>query len=803
MNKTFTTAILILFSLSLFAQRITLLDETNLQPIEQVMVFNQNQDKYTISDTKGEADISIFNKRDTLFFQHASYKVHSIEYGNIELNKAILLIESMLSISEVIIAANKWEQERSEISNKITTIKPKDIELQNPQTTADILASTGEVFVQKSQLGGGSPMIRGFATNAVLMVVDGVRLNNAIYRQGNLQNVINLDAHVMDGSEILFGPGSVIYGSDALGGVMDFHTRKPLLSSNEKILIKTNALARYSSANNENTGHIDIIIANKQLSSVTSFSYSNYGDLKMGTNGNNNSQYLSENYVKRENGVDSVYINDDKNIQLFSGFNQFNAMQKLRYKPNDVFDMEYAFHYSQSSDIPRYDALRQTKDNAPKYAEWNYGPQKWQMHSLSLHFNLNSKLADELKFITAFQNYKESRITRKLNDFDRLTQNENVNILSSNIDFNKKLNENVSIFYGVEFIYNGLESVAETKDVDTGILTQDWSIPRYPDGDNNYYSSAIYTGTKIKLHPKVVLNAGLRYSYVSISSTFVNQYYSDFGFDDSFENKNGALNGSLGVAFTPNDNLQVNGNLSSGFQAPNWDGLGKVFTPKKGVVIVPNQELTPQYAYNAELGVIQYFFNKSASIEMSGFYTLINDPIVQGDYTLNGMDSLFYDGEMNKVQASINVDNATIYGANLSINANLTKSFGFKSHLSYTFGEDNTGERLRHVAPIFGSTHLLYQKVKLKADLYAMYNGYVNELPASEADKDYMYALNNDATLYSPSWYTLNFKVSYQIHKNLQLNAGIENILDVRYRPYASGIVSPGRNYMIALRFKV
>ncbi len=803
MYKIFFTITASLFSLTLVSQIITIVDETNLQPIEQVMIFNQSQDKYTISNSKGEADITLFNTNDTLFFQHASYKVHSIQLSHIKTNKPILLIESMLNISEVIVAANKWEQERSEISNKITTIKPKDIELQNPQTTADILTGTGEVFVQKSQLGGGSPMIRGFATNTVLIVVDGVRLNNAIYRQGNLQNVINLDAHILDGSEILFGPGSVIYGSDALGGVMDFHTRKPLLSSNDKILIKTNTLARYSSANNENTGHVDVIIANKQLSSVTSFSYSNYGDLKMGTKGNNNSQYLSKNYVKRENGIDSVYINDNKNIQRYSGFSQFNAMQKLRYKPSDVVDMEYAFHISQSSDIPRYDALRQTKNDAPKYAEWSYGPQKWQMHSLSLHFNLNSKLADELRFITAYQNYKESRITRYLDSQDRLTQNEEVNILSSNIDFNKRLNDKVSIFYGVEFIYNGLESIADTKDVDTGEITKDWSIPRYPDGDNNYYSTAIYTGTKIKLHPKVVLNAGLRYSYVNISSTFINEYYNDFGFDDSFKNENGALNGSLGVAFTPNNNLQVNGNLSSGFQAPNWDGLGKVFTPKKGVVIVPNQDLMPQYAYNAEIGAIQYLFNKSASIEVSGFYTIVNDPIVQGDYTLNGMDSMFYDGEMNKVQASINVDNAIIYGTNLSINANLTKSFGIKSHLSYTFGEDNTGERLRHVAPIFGSTHLLYQTVKLKADLYAIYNGAVNELPASEADKDYMYAYNNDDILYSPSWYTLNFKISYQIHKNLQLNAGIENILDARYRPYASGIVSPGRNYMIALRLKV
>ncbi|MCK7536351.1 MAG: Plug domain-containing protein [Marinilabiliales bacterium] len=100
------------------------------------------------------------------------------------------------------------------------------MEFDNPQTSADLLAKSNEVFVQKSQLGGGSPMIRGFSTNKILLVVDGVRMNNAIYREGNLQNVLSLDANTIENSEIIFGPGSVTYGSDALGGVMDFHTKE-------------------------------------------------------------------------------------------------------------------------------------------------------------------------------------------------------------------------------------------------------------------------------------------------------------------------------------------------------------------------------------------------------------------------------------------------------------------------------------------------------------------------------------------------------------------------------------------------
>lgn len=86
-------------------------------------------------------------------------------------------------LDEVVISVNRWEQNQREISTRVTKITPSVIQLQNPQTSADLLGLSNQVFIQKSQLGGGSPMIRGFATNRVLLVVDGVRMNNAIFDQ--------------------------------------------------------------------------------------------------------------------------------------------------------------------------------------------------------------------------------------------------------------------------------------------------------------------------------------------------------------------------------------------------------------------------------------------------------------------------------------------------------------------------------------------------------------------------------------------------------------------------------------------
>ena len=161
-------------------------------------------------------------------------------------------------LSEVVISASKFPEKKLNIAQRIDVISSKYISRVNAQNTGDLLINTGNVFVQKSQQGGGSPMIRGFATNRVLINVDGVRMNNAIFRSGNVQNIISIDANSIQNTEVILGPGTVIYGSDAIGGVMDFHTLHPRLSTTNKMILRGSASVRYSSANKENTVHADV-----------------------------------------------------------------------------------------------------------------------------------------------------------------------------------------------------------------------------------------------------------------------------------------------------------------------------------------------------------------------------------------------------------------------------------------------------------------------------------------------------------------------------------------------------------------
>ncbi len=775
-----------------FSQKITVIDETNLEPIENVIIYGKSE--FVMTDKNGQADISGFDKSETLVLKHTSYSDLYLTFPEIKkMNFNIKLIESVLDINEVVISASSWEQNKNEVSNRIKIISKKTIANTNFQTSADLLKASGEVFIQKSQLGGGSPMIRGYSANRILLVVDGVRMNNAIFRSGNLQNVISLDANSIESSEIILGTGSVIYGSDAIGGVVDFHSLKPTFSADNKVFFKGNLMSKFSSADFEKTGHIDFNIGTQKFASLTSFSYSDYNDLKMGENGGHN-DYLRNEYVINIDNIDLIIKNEDPLIQKYSGYSQMNLLQRFSWKASENLMLNYGFYYSKSSDVPRYDRLLQYKDGQLKYADWYYGPQKWLMHNLKLTYLKNTKLFDNLKFITAFQDYSESRHDRKFRDDEIRERYENVKAISLNIDLEKEVSEKTFLYYGSQAILNKVFSTGEKRNIYTGAT--ELTSSRYP--DNSYWSSyAAYVSFKNNVSDKLTFNAGLRYNRIYANAVLDTDFY-DFPFTEINLNT-GALNGSAGLSYRP-DTWLIKLNAGTGFRAPNIDDMAKVFDSEPGNVIVPNDNLKPEYIYNADIGVSKTFFNR-LQLDFSLFCSYLKNALVRGDYTFNGHDSILYDGEMSKVQAVINADYANVYGFNISLNTDISSVLSLKSTYNYTKGKDSNNKPLRHIAPAFGSTHFIFKVNKFRADFYSEYNSEISftDLADSERDKTYMYAIDNDGNPYSPAWYTINLNVSYQLNKVFRLKGGIENITDMRYRPYSSGIVAPGRNFFFSL----
>lgn len=793
----FLTALLIFIGFGVQAQTVQVIDSKTLAPIYLITIQSSSSDRGALTDSLGYADISSLKNEAILIFNHPSYRELKLSYSEVQsLSFLVQMNQSVTMLDNVVVSASKWEQNKNEVPNKIVEVTAEDIAFANPATVADALALSGQVFIQKSQLGGGSPIIRGFSANSVLIVVDGVRMNNAIFRSGNLQNVINLDANILQGSEVVFGPGSVMYGSDALGGVMDFHTKDPKFTNELKTAISGLSFVRYGSAAGEVTGHFQLNFGGPVFSSLTSLTYSDFGDLKTGNKRTSEFPDYGKRfeYIERINDIDVVTPNENFNKQIYSGYNQTNLMQKFKWRLNNS-DLTYAGHLSSSSDIPRYDRLIQrTGAGDLRYAEWYYGPQNWQMHSLKLALFQPNKFFTTGKLTTSYQRMEESRNSRAFQDNVLTERKEKVAVYAFNADFDKEFSEEQQLFYGVEFIVNDVKSEAQEIDIISEMINP--ASTRYPDGGSTYNSAAIYASYKWKFNPKFILNTGARFSYIDLESKFVDKSFFDFPYNE-INLENSSFNGSIGLVHLPNPNSKFDFILSTGFRAPNVDDVGKVFDSEPGNVVVPNPDLKPEYSYNAEFGFTQ---NLSSRIKFQSvfYYTQLRNAMVRRDFTFDGQDQIIYEGVLSQVQAEVNVGEAYIMGVSANMFADLGNNVTFKGSVTYTKGEDTIENiPLRHVVPVFGELGLKYDTEKFKYEFFTRFSGGIafEDLAPSEQNKTHLYT--TDGAL---PWTTLNLRSSYQLNDYFDINLTMENMLNTHYRPYSSGISAPGFNMIISLR---
>ncbi|MFT5102447.1 MAG: hemoglobin/transferrin/lactoferrin receptor protein [Candidatus Latescibacterota bacterium] len=780
------------------AQKIQVLEQESLTPIIGVAVFNSEKNKSGVTDFDGYVDISKFLEKELINFQHISHdnavfpKNKIIENGGL-----VSMAMDANSLKEVVLSVAKFKQSKKDIPQKILTLTSDDVLFGNPQTAADLLQSSGQVYVQKSQLGGGSPLIRGFSTNRLLITVDGVRFNTAIFRGGNVQNIISIDPFAIERTEVILGPGSVVYGSDAIGGVMNFYTKKPKFSFVDGLSFSGNATTRYSTANQEKTAHVDLNFGLKEWAFLTSISASDFDDLKMGSHGPDD--YLRTEYVETINGEDAVVQNDDSRIQRPTGYNQLNAMQKLRYVPSLTWDFNLGLFYTTTSDYPRYDRLIRRRSGNLRDAEWYYGPQEWMAGNIQIT-NKDKKIYDQSSLTLSYQQFKESRNDRDFRDIVLFETDEKVTAYSAGWDFTKKFNKS-NLFYGVEYVRNTVNS--EGRRTDTNTRETEATASRYPDG-STWQSMAAYSSAQWHFSEKVSMQGGLRYNYVLVDATFDEEFF-DFPFSEA-NISTGALTGSLGLAWNPSEILGLKFNYSTAFRAPNIDDVGKIFDSEPGSVVVPNPDLKPEFAKNYEVAATLNF-EGVVKLDVAGYLTQLEDAMVRRDFNLDGQTEILYQGELSNVQAIQNAAMAEVYGFEVGVEVNFSKALQLTSHYNITdgFEEDDDGNEnpIRHAAPKFGNTHFTFKSDKLKLDAFAIYNGQFDfeDLAPSQQNNAFLYAKDRNGNPYSPNWYTLNFGAQYKITKALQLNATLENITDQRYRGYSSGIAAAGRNLIVAASY--
>jgi len=344
---------------------------------------------------------------------------------------------------------------------------------------------------------------------------------------------------------------------------------------------------------------------------------------------------------------------------------------------------------------------------------------------------------------------------------------EDVTVYSLNADLYKKIKEKSELRYGFEVGYNDVQSTAEIRNIVVDTAAK--AATRYPDGGSSMMSLAAYLSNSYEVDENTILVSGVRFTSISLSSTFKDTTFFNFPYKTA-QQKSNAVTGNLGVVFKSENNWKASLLGSTGFRAPNVDDIAKVFGSTASILVVPNPDLKPENAYNLEFNLSKIVENKFR-FDMTAFYTLLENALVQKSFKYNGYDTLTFDGNFYNIQATQNANRAYVYGFSTGVSADLNRNFSFKTVLNYTYGryvdsKTETVVPLDHIPPAFGQTNLLYKASKFEGDFFVRYNGakkLISYSPSGEDNLPYATATG------MPAWFTIKLRLRYNITKNFRL----------------------------------
>ena len=803
-----------------YSQRIKTIDKQTGKIIRNVTVYNEGLTINLSSNNEGFVDVSEFDENEKILFSHISYALLKTKKSILQKQKLLVyLTKQSEQLDEVVLSVFKNEERTNRVAEQIAVISAKDIQKISPQTSADLLAAIPGIKVQKSQFGGGSPVIRGMESNRVLLVVDGVRMNNAIYRKGHLQSSITVAPNLLDKTEVVFGPSSVIYGSDALGGVIHYFTKTPKLSKINKV--NSQFFSRFSSVNQEITTTVSAEVGFPNWASFTSISHSDFGDLKIGKNRNHGFNdwgkvfYYSEN--TNRNYSETPTVNSDPELLKNTGYRQTDVLQKFFVTLSKNTDLKINLQYSTSSDIPRFDRLSELENSSLKFAEWNYGPQNRLLVSSQLLINPNKKWIESGIITGAYQHIEESRIQRKFGSLDRSHREESVNVFSLNGDFSVSLTQDKKrkLSYGFEFAYNDVvsKSFGKTLNISNGEMngySDDFMVQsRYPDGGSNYLSAAAYIGYRQDVTQKSTLNTGLRVTNTNLNAIWMDPTFIQLP-ETNITLNNSAVTATIGYVYRSNENWQLNSILSSGFRSPNIDDIGRI-REKRGNVSIPNIHVNPEIAYNAEIGIQKYFNDKKFRVGTNFYYTLL-DNYIQRDFIYNADGSkkqVQFDGEYGNAVSNQNKGTAYILGYTINYLGEVSSTLNTSGFITYTKGRTyDTQEPMSSIPPLFGQFELNFKKNKIELGAAVRFNSKkdIEDFNITEGIDNHDLTpiidpnavIDTDKYYGSPSWMTIGVTSNYLMNDTFSIQARLDNIFDEHYLEFASGISAPGRHVSVS-----
>ena len=676
-------------------------------------------------------------------------RVSRIGYEALEVNttteKALLelaLKPTFMQLNQaVVITAQRYETDQFNRPEALSVLTQKELEQRSPRSTPEALMGTTGVWLQKTNHGGGSPFIRGLTGQQTLLLIDGIRLNNATFRSGPNQYLNTVDPQSISQIEVLRGSGSVQYGSDALGGVAQILTKNPVFT--DSLQVNGSVYGKYMSAGMEKSGRAELSLSNTRVALLGGFAYRNFGDIVAGGN---------------------------LGTLKPTGYDQLSGDLKAKFRLSDRYLFTMAWQRLEQKQVPVFHKV-QLENFAYNY----FDPQRRQLTYGRLETFHHNPWFRKVSFTGSMHHSLEGRKSQKNNSSVLVSERDKVNTWGAILAIDSEPATSWQAHSGMEYYFDQVHSTREDINTETSIRTAKRGL--YPNGAKSS-SLALFSLHTFDLN-KLTLSAGGRFNALDITVE---------------ENVLGtstiqpaALVGSLAALYKWHPQHHIIGSVNTSFRAPNIDDLGTL-----GIVDfryeVPNTELEPEKALNMEVGWKSR--TKRFSSQVVLFRSNLSNIISR---VRSGNDSI----QGYPVYLKENTAAAYIKGLEADAEWQLAPSWNIYGNLVYTYGQNITDqEPLRRIPPLNGRVGLYYQGQKgiwIRPEY--LFAAKQSRLAKGDIED------NRIADTGTPAWSLLNLSAGYT-YRWFTASMELHNIGNEAYRTHGSGVDGYGRSFWLATQVR-
>lgn len=652
------------------------------------------------------------------------------------------------NIEDVVVTASRKQTSVEDLSTAVSVVTKAEILEKNITLLPDLLREEAGVYIQQTTPGQGIPIIRGLKGSENVHLIDGMRLNTAFFRNSPNQYLALVDPFMTSQIEIIRGPASVLYGGDALGGVLNVITHSPSFTGNDW-QNQGELFFSYDSADEKSLSHVAWDFGNDKIATTFGLSYQDIGSRTIG----GGIDIPFTNYTSRAFNNKWVFnISDDKTIK---------------------FDVQYLTQPS----TPRVDDLiagfGQTQPDSSLFL---FSPNQRQFVHVSYDDSVATSFYDNSSYHMAWQQIKDHRIKSKF-DSEAITREQNESSLKTiQATFGKNFNDKLDVVYGLDF-YNDRISSAKQKISDGVVTVKD---PRFPDDSTMQHLG--FFADMTKYFEGQDFTFGLRYSDYSIDLNSPEVANDILNLTD--------LTWHAGWLYHLDNDNKLFSNLGRGFRPPNIFDLGQVGERPGNRFNIINTNIKPETVHTLDFG--WKHFGDTWTIDTAVFYSKYNDKIASVE-----TGELTDEGQF--IVQSQNINDVNLYGFESSFDYKIDADSEIKAVINYTWGEEkssNTIEPADRIPPMNGFVGYKRQlNDKWSVNPKIIYASTQDRLSARDVRDP---RIHPDGT---GGFVTYNFYATFKPSGNANIRLGLENIFDKKYREHGSGLEAAGRNFHASINY--